>query len=321
VKNIIAYRFSAFGDVAMTVPVIKEVLAQNPNINLVFVSMNHLAPLFEGIERLTFYGIDGADLQSFVKAFRLAKTLKQKFKPYVVIDLHDVIRTKMLNLSFKIMFCSGIRIHKGRDEKRHLVNTQNIYKKALETTTERYANCFRKAGLLVALSHQLPANTEIKTGIGLAPFAQHKGKMMPLEMSFELAKQLAKTQQLYLFGGGEYEKTILAEWQYKIPNAKSVVGQLTLKQELALIASLQLMISMDSANMHLASVVGTRCISVWGATHRFAGFLGYGQQLDDVVEVRDLSCRPCSVFGDKDCFRGDWACLNYLDIKDVLAKI
>jgi ADP-heptose:LPS heptosyltransferase len=63
------------------------------------------------------------------------------------------------------------------------------------------------------------------------------------------------------------------------------------------------MISMDSANMHLASLMGTRCISVWGSTHHYAGFLGYGQSEDDIVQVKDLSCRPCSVFGDKECFR------------------
>ena len=81
------------------------------------------------------------------------------------------------------------------------------------------------------------------------------------------------------------------------------------------------MISMDSANMHLASLVGTRCVSVWGSTHHFAGFLGYGQSVDDVVEVKDLTCRPCSVFGDKPCYRGDWACLQELDIQKINDKI
>ena len=81
------------------------------------------------------------------------------------------------------------------------------------------------------------------------------------------------------------------------------------------------MISMDSANMHLASLVGTRCISVWGQTHPYAGFLGYGQSEEDIVQVNDLSCRPCSVFGNKECYRGDWACLHSIDIKDILRKM
>jgi ADP-heptose:LPS heptosyltransferase len=76
------------------------------------------------------------------------------------------------------------------------------------------------------------------------------------------------------------------------------------------ISELELMISMDSANMHLASLMGTRCVSIWGSTHPYAGFLGFGQSEDDVVQVDDLTCRPCSVFGDKECYRGDWACLG-----------
>ena len=96
---------------------------------------------------------------------------------------------------------------------------------------------------------------------------------------------------------------------------------MSLNEELQQISKLKTMISMDSANMHLASLVGTRCVSVWGSTHHFAGFLGYGQSVDDVVEVKDLTCRPCSVFGDKPCYRGDWACLQELDIQKINDKI
>lgn len=81
------------------------------------------------------------------------------------------------------------------------------------------------------------------------------------------------------------------------------------------------MISMDSANMHLASIVGTRCVSIWGATHPYAGFLGFGQSENDVVQINDLTCRPCSVFGDKECYRGDWACLEEINVQQIIDKI
>jgi hypothetical protein len=62
-------------------------------------------------------------------------------------------------------------------------------------------------------------------------------------------------------------------------------------------------------------------VSVWGATHYFAGFLGYGQSEKDIVEISDLECRPCSVFGNKPCYRGDYACLNQIEISEILNKI
>jgi len=81
------------------------------------------------------------------------------------------------------------------------------------------------------------------------------------------------------------------------------------------------MISMDSANMHLASLFGVPVVSVWGATHPFAGFMGFGQSPDRAVQIDDLECRPCSVFGNKPCFRGDHACMEWITPERVLEKV
>jgi len=80
------------------------------------------------------------------------------------------------------------------------------------------------------------------------------------------------------------------------------------------------MLSMDSANMHLASFVGVPVISIWGATHPYAGFYGWNQSPDNAVQI-EMECRPCSVFGNKKCFRGDYACLLNIKPQLVLNKI
>lgn len=79
------------------------------------------------------------------------------------------------------------------------------------------------------------------------------------------------------------------------------------------------MLSMDSANMHLASLVGTRVVSLWGGTHPYAGFLGWNQKPEDCIQV-DLLCRPCSVYGNKDCLRGDYACMNGIAPDQIIEK-
>ena len=150
---------------------------------------------------------------------------------------------------------------------------------------------------------------------------RHKGKMLPLEKTFEIAKILSSNHKIYFFGGGKNEVEILNKWQNEISNSENLAGKLSLKQELEKISKLEIMISMDSANMHLASLVGTRCISIWGSTHPFAGFLGYGQSERDMVQIKDLTCRPCSVFGDKKCYRGDWACLEEIKPQAILDKL
>ena len=100
-----------------------------------------------------------------------------------------------------------------------------------------------------------------------------------------------------------------------------VAGRLKLEQELALMSHLKLMVSMDSANMHLASLAGTPVVSIWGATHPLAGFMGWNQRTEWAVQADSLPCRPCSIFGNKPCLRGDYACLTGLKAEDILCKI
>jgi len=321
VTRILAYRFSAFGDVAMTVPVFREFLEQNPDVEIVMVSRKNFEALFAGIPNVTFKGIDLDDYKGFFGLRRLANELIREFNPDFIANLHDVIRTKVLDKIYVRKGLKVFKIDKGKEEKEDLTNVWNLNKVQLKKTVERYADVFRAMGFKVELSQKLRPQPGPKSGIGFAPFAQHKGKMLPLEKSFELARVLANKHTIYFFGGGKKETETLENWEAKIPNTKSLSGKLSLTEELEKIGQLELMISMDSANMHLASLVGTRCISIWGATHPYAGFLGFGQSEDDVIQVKDLTCRPCSVFGDKECYRGDWACLEEFDIQKVIAKI
>ncbi|MBW7675360.1 glycosyltransferase family 9 protein [Chryseobacterium chendengshani] len=319
--RILAYRFSAFGDVAMTAPVFREFLEQNPNVEIVMVSRKNFESLFADIPNVIFKGIDFDDYKGFLGIRRLAKELLKDLKPDYVADLHDVIRSKILDKIYVRKGLKVFKINKGKEEKEELTDVWNLDKKKLKLTVERYADVFREMGFKVELSHQLRPICNQKSGVGFAPFAQHKGKMLPLEKSFELVKILAEKHTIYFFGGGKNETETLENWEKQIPNTKSLAGKLTLLEELDKISQLEVMISMDSANMHLASIVGTRCVSIWGSTHPYAGFLGFGQSEKDVVQINDLTCRPCSVFGDKECYRGDWACLGEISVQQIINKI
>lgn len=305
----------------MTAPVFREFLEQNPDVHLVVVSRRNYAALFRDIPRLTFHGIDLEEHKGLIALKKLADELIEIYRPDYIADMHDVIRTKVLNEIFKLKRQQVFKIDKGKKEKEELTDIWNLDKKPLKRTVERYADVFRSIGFQVVLSHRYRQVSQCKSGVGFAPFAQHAGKMLPLEMSFEVARQLSERHQVYLFGGGKGEIEILESWTRQLCNTTSLAGKLSLEDELKKIAGLEAMISMDSANMHLASLMGTRCISVWGSTHPYAGFLGYGQSEQDVVQVKDLTCRPCSVFGDKPCYRGDYACLYEQDIQQIIDKI
>lgn len=305
----------------MTMPVFREFLEQNPNVEIVMVTRNNFEDLFADLPRVIFKGIDLDDYKGFLGIRKLAKELLNEFKPDYIADLHDVIRSKILDKIYVRKGLKVFKINKGKEEKEELTDVWNLEKVQLKKTVERYADVFREMGFKVELSHKLRPICNEKSGIGFAPFAQHKGKMLPLEKSFELVKILAKKHTIYFFGGGKSETETLQNWERQIPNTKSLAGKLNLSEELNRISQLEVMISMDSANMHLASIVGTRCISIWGSTHPYAGFLGFGQSENDVVQINDLTCRPCSVFGDKECYRGDWACLEEINVQKIIDKI
>ncbi|MCW3116348.1 MAG: glycosyl transferase family 9, partial [Chitinophagaceae bacterium] len=157
--------------------------------------------------------------------------------------------------------------------------------------------------------------------IGLAPFAAYQEKMYPLEKMEEVIKKLYRRPgiKIILFGSSA-EAATLAQWEEKYKGVVNAAGKLSLEDELILMSYLQTMISMDSANMHFASLVNTKVVSLWGATHPFAGFTGWNQALENAVQV-ELYCRPCSVFGNKPCYRGDWACMNLIEPLQIVEKI
>ena len=336
--HILILRFSAIGDVAMTVPVIDSLARQYPENHYTVVSQTFLSPLFAHCpDNVQFVGVDlYNDYKGVPGMYRLYRELlQQKFD--AVADLHDVLRTKLLRIFFS---CSGLKVRhidKGRKEKRQLTRRKDKIFRQLKSTPERYADVFSALGQPLAPLDfrsvfgpsrgdfsRIAQLTGEKTGrwIGIAPFAKHEGKIFSLERMEQVVAHFAGREDVtvFLFGGGRDEKTVLEAWSAKYPRAISVAGKLDLSAELILMSHLDVMLSMDSANMHLASLTATPVVSVWGATHPYAGFYGYNQSPADAVQV-NLFCRPCSTYGSKSCYRKNTECMAIITMQMVIEKI
>ena len=321
------------GDVAMTVPVIKMVLDQHPGLHITVVSNAFLQPLFAALPRCTFHPAFLKEKhQGLAGMYNLFRELNAvKFD--AVVDLHGVLRSQLLTTLFSLSAKKTVTIDKGRSEKRRLTRRENKVLVPLTPMHERYAAVFRRAGLEVALLPGVPVYPPQKmpdtlsmiltTGkplVGVAPFAQYPEKMYPLEKMESVVKQLSATATVLLFGGGVGEAARLQQWEEEMQTVVSMAGKFTLAEELAIISNLQCMVSMDSANMHLASLYNIPVISVWGATHPFAGFYGWAQPEENILQA-SLYCRPCSVFGNKPCYRGDHACMQLLSTSLLYQRI
>ena len=332
--KLLIIRLSALGDVAMTVPVVTSFAQQHPEIEITFLSKSFVAPLFEyAPSNFHFRGLSSDEYGNLPALLKLyGKLRKEQFD--AVADLHDVLRTKVLRILFQTGGAKVAHIDKGRREKKELVRRRNKRMRQLPSSFTRYEEVFHKLGYPVETSFRsiykegkgdenkfsrVAGMPDARHWIGLAPFAAHKGKMLPEETTTRLIKELSAhpDYRIFLFGG-KNEKDRLESWASQLSNVESLAGKLKLDEELALISHLAVMISMDSANMHLASLTNTPVISIWGATHYYAGFMGWGQSTENAVDV-NLPCRPCSIFGDKPCFRKDYACLQNIT-PEMVAK-
>jgi ADP-heptose:LPS heptosyltransferase len=274
--------------------------------------------------------------KGFTGLIRLFKDIKKEAEINYIIDLHDVLRSKVLRFFFRLTGVPVAVIDKGRSEKRLLISGKK--KLRLKHSVERYCDVFAKAGFSLTMSKGesivpssealIKADSMISThsmlNIGVAPYAKHKLKMWPEENMIRLIELLYSKHKarFWLFGGND-ESERLAMFQTKVPDSFNTAGKLNLDEELALMSKLDLMIVMDSSNMHMAALTGTKVISIWGGTDPMGGFGAWMQpeEYSISIPVNDLTCRPCTIYGKGECGRGDFACMNWLTPEKVFEKI
>lgn len=309
-KHLLVIRLSAMGDVAMTVPVLRAFNQQYPNVKITVLTRAFFSPFFRDLNNVTVFHAELKDKHKGVLGlYKLSKELK-KSKIGAIVDLHNVLRSNILKLFF--FGIKAIQIDKGRAEKKTLIAGETFQQ--LKITHQRYADVFQKLGFPIDLSNPtFPQKSNLnnklsviigeysKKTIGIAPFAAHEGKMYPLNLMKEVIEALSKDYKVILFGGGKKEIEILNDFESEFENVVNVAGKLSLNEELDVISNLDVMLSMDSGNAHLAAMSGIKVVTIWGVTHPFAGFSPFNQPEDyALLPNREMFPKiPTSIYGNK----------------------
>lgn len=309
-------RLSAMGDVAMTVPVLRAFVKQYPTVKLTVISRPFFKPFFDGIPNLEFFAFDEKERhKGFPGLVRLYKDVK-KLKIDAFADLHNVLRSKVVSLLFALSGKKRATVDKGREGKKELTRAENKIFRQLPTMFERHAKVFEKLGFPLNLSNpDFPEKAKLSGEIlkiigkenqkliGIAPFAQYDSKVYPLDLMKELISILSenKDQTILLFGGGKKEIEILDSLAQPFENVINMAGKIKFQQELQLISNLDVMLSMDSGNAHIAAMLGVKVVTLWGATHPYAGFLPFNQSLENALtsDRNQFPKLPTSVYGNK----------------------
>lgn len=329
-------RLSALGDVAMTIPVLYPVCRANPGTRFIMLTKKWPASMFhDRPDNLMVVGCDfKADYKGVMGLLKLASQLRKQYAIDAVADLHNVVRTRILGLFMRLHGIPVVHLDKQRARRRALVSHRSDI--PVTPTIDRYRAVFSELGLdapadftrlydgsEVPASPMVPDKEPGQRWIAVSPFSAHEGKVYPLQLMEQVVKQLSARDnyRIFLMGGGKDEKIALRKMargnSHVISTAEVKHG---FPDEYALLARCDLMLTMDSANMHLASLVGIPVVSIWGATHPYAGFYGWNQHPDNAVQI-DLPCRPCSVYGNRPCARNDYACLNLISPDMVVERL
>jgi ADP-heptose:LPS heptosyltransferase len=313
-KHILIIRLSAMGDVAMTVPVLRALVLQYPEVKITVVSRPFFKPFFEDIPNVNFFGVDlNKRHKGFLGLFRLFSDLRG-LNIDDVADLHNVLRSQFLRILFAM---SGKKVgatDKGRAEKKALTRFENKVFAPVKSMVERHVVTFNQLGYAIDLLNPQFAKKAIlsneiinitgskkESWIGIAPFAQYEGKVYPIDLMQQVIDGLSENNTLFLFGGGEKEIQLLNQLKKNHSNVMVLAGKIKLKQELDVISNLDLMLSMDSGNAHIAAMFGVKVMTLWGATHPYAGFKPFNQP-DDFCITSDrvkYPLLPTSIYGNK----------------------
>lgn len=324
-KNILIVRFSALGDVAMTIPAIYDVASTYPAHRFHVLTTRFCAQLFVNApSNVTLIPVEDTSVIRVLQQLRKLQIDK-------VADLHNVLKSWLIDLYYLLHGKPVAMVDKMRRERRGILRKHKFSKRPFVL---RYFDVFRRLNLptnpvFTTLFKENPPTLPLKLQksgetkwIGIAPFARYSNKIYPQKQMYQVVSLLQENEnvEIFLFGSKGNEAEILHQWAGRLPRVHVVAGKAALKEELAIMSHLDVMLTMDSANMHMASIAGAKVVSIWGGTTPACGFTPWNQEAKNAIS-KGLPCQPCTIAGKNHCPDQTFACMNQLLPSEIASKI
>jgi ADP-heptose:LPS heptosyltransferase len=336
--NLLVLRFSALGDLVIALPYLLKLLETHPHVRVFLGTREQCSRVVPKHERLILVpftvlqasrGLSG--LVEYVHSLR-------SHSIDAVADLHNNLRSHLICYYLGLFKVPYFRLSKQRAAKRALLGHVG-HAVPLPYVGEQYRTILSAAILSPLARPQTtdlnqyypldnPGETKLAKDlhwVGFAPFAAHILKALPLDKCAQFIELLMDQENigLVLMGHGKEENAVLSGWQQMHPQRIVLSRSFeTFAEEIHGIASLRLMVCMDSANLHLAHLAGCPTLSIWGPTHPDLGFAPPGAQHEHFsFSAQALPCRPCSVYGKTPCSRGDHLCMQGLDVFALVNRV
>ena len=321
--KILLLRLSSIGDIVLTTPVIRCLKQQLPNCEIHFLVKKQFKAVLEHNPYINQLHLFDGDLSKNITSFK-----KQNFD--WIIDLHNNQRTFLLKkrLGIKSKSFNKINLEKALMVRLKWNRLPNIH------IVERYMETVKHLGVTNdgnGLDYFIPIEDQVNTKeykldqpfIAFAIGGAHATKRMPQEKILEVCENLTLPVVLL---GGKTDKTV-GEWvinsslQNKVFN---FCGQLNLNQSASMLQQSVWVITHDTGLMHVAAALDKPITAIWGNTIPAFGMTAYPKTPESQstnIQVPDLSCRPCSKIGFKECPKGHFQCMNAIAIQEIVDSI
>ncbi len=320
------------GDLILSTPIIEGLLEAFPGASLSVLTTPQGADLVSGDERLrSVITFDKRHGESGVSGlFRAAAKLRREAFD-VAISLHKSYRTALLLRLARIPVLFGFREAAlawlytetaSRENLGHEVLRNMTIFNALGIRPERF-NSRLRLGLSAESRAAALAITEGLCGklVAMAPGSVWATKRWTVEGFAEVARRLTESSCRVLLIGGKGDVSAGQEIE-KLAGVPitNLIGLVSLSTSAAVIERCGVLVSNDSAPLHMASAVGTPSVAVFCATVPQFGY-GPWQVPHRIVQVDGISCRPCGRHGGQTCPTGTDACRLQIAPEQVTAAV
>ncbi len=316
--KILIIRFSSIGDIVLTSPVIRCLKKQVNGIELHYLTKKAFETVLAGNPQLDKIHYLENSLSDCIQELK-----KEKFD--YIIDLHHNLRTSWIKTKLGVSSSSFDKLNWKKwllvNLKRNTLPPVHIVDRYLETVKflgVKNDHMGLDYFLLktYTLAEMLPPSHQ--SYIALVIGAQHATKRLPVDKLTELCKGIKGS--VVLLGGPEDKERgeeIIKAAGHHVFNA---CGKFKLDESAFLISKAQKVISHDTGLMHIAAAFNKHILSVWGNTVPEFGMYPYKADYSRIIQVKDLSCRPCSKIGFKNCPKGHFKCMNLIDLNLLIKE-
>jgi heptosyltransferase-2 len=335
-NNILVLQTAFIGDAILTLPLIQVLKKNYPRSSIDVVVVPRTVDIFShhpAISHIISYDKRGKD-RGLIGFWRLRNQLRAKNYDLIVIP-HRSIRSALLAWLLKPNVRIGFDRSAGRllftkivryDPTDHEIdrNLSLLSPLSLQIDKNELPQLYpsaEDARVVDSVLDSLGLNKENHI-ITVAPGTIWNTKRWPADRFATMCKRLSSECSAVLLIGGK-EDSALCEEIAGMSKAKSVfnvAGKFPLLQSAELIKRSHVLISNDSAPMHLAVAVGTPVVAIFGATIPEYGFAPRGAH-DIVIEIKGLKCRPCSIHGGDTCPIKTFECMMAITPELVVNKV